>query len=342
MEQMSQEQTYRDGFVPRYNIRTDLALEAHEFIKSKTAAEIPGVASETVQEDGIAISRITVQNEAAAQQLGKKPGNYITLEAPKMRTRDTELHDRLSEVLARELLNLAPLPQNLEETVLVVGLGNWNVTPDALGPQVIKELLVTRHMFQMRNRALGEGYRSVCAISPGVLGLTGIETSEIIQSLVDRVKPSLVIVIDALAAHRLARLHTTIQIADSGINPGSGVGNNRRGISRETLGVPVIAIGVPTVVDASTIAGEAMEAMVESFKRGRGTVGLAISLEGQDWDQRQMLIREVLNPYTGGTLMVTPKEIDTFIEDIALTIGTGLNAALHPKVMASDPSKYLH
>ncbi|NLY38728.1 MAG: GPR endopeptidase, partial [Firmicutes bacterium] len=184
MEQMSQEQTYRDGFVPRYNIRTDLALEAHEFIKSKTAAEIPGVASETVQEDGIAISRITVQNEAAAQQLGKKPGNYITLEAPKMRTRDTELHDRLSEVLARELLNLAPLPQNLEETVLVVGLGNWNVTPDALGPQVIKELLVTRHMFQMRNRALGEGYRSVCAISPGVLGLTGIETSEIIQSLV--------------------------------------------------------------------------------------------------------------------------------------------------------------
>ncbi|MEW5785247.1 MAG: GPR endopeptidase [Bacillota bacterium] len=338
---MSCQNNHRDGYIPRYNIRTDLALEAQEFIKSKTAAEIPGVLSDTVEEDGITINRINVENEAAARQLGKKQGRYITLEAAGMRRRDTGLHDRLSDVLARELLTLLPLPANLEETVLVVGLGNWNVTPDALGPQVIEELLVTRHMFEMHNRALGEGYRSVCAISPGVLGITGIETGEIIQALVARVKPSLIIAIDALAAHRLNRLHSTIQIADSGINPGSGVGNDRLGINRETTGVPVVAIGVPTVVDASTIAGEAMDALSQSFKRGIGTEGLGYTIQNQDWEQRRMMIREVLNPYTGGSLMVTPKEIDTFIEDIALTIGAGINTALHPKIQTDDAGKYL-
>ncbi len=333
---------HRDGFVPRYNIRTDLALEAQEVVRSQTAADIPGVQSETVQEDGITVSRIKVENAAAAQQLGKAQGNYITLEAPGMRRKDTDLHDRLTEVLARELLRMLPLSPDLQQTVLIVGLGNWNVTPDALGPKVMDDLLVTRHMYETNNQALGEGFRSVCAIAPGVLGITGIETSEIIQSLVAKVNPSLVIAIDALAAHRLERLHTTIQVADTGINPGSGVGNNRLGINSETLGVPVVAIGVPTVVDASTIAGAAMDAMIKSFKKGaKGMEAMGISLEGMAWEERRMLINEVLTPYTNGRLMVTPKEIDDFIEDIALTIGAGLNAALHPKVQSADSGKFL-
>ncbi len=333
---------HREGYVPHYNIRTDLALEAQEIIKSQSDAEIPGVASETVREDGITVTRIKVENEAAAQQLGKAPGHYITLEAPGMRSPNTDLQDRLTEVLARELRQFLPLPANLAETVLVVGLGNWNVTPDALGPKVIEDLLVTRHAFEMRTNTLGEGFRSVCALSPGVLGITGIETGEIIQALVQRVKPALVIAIDALAASRLERLHTTIQIADTGINPGSGVGNHRLGVTRQTIGVPVVAIGVPTVVDASTIVGAAMNAMINAFKReAAGMEGLGLHLERLDWNERQILIREVLEPYAGGRLMVTPKEIDSFIDDISLTIAAGINAALHPKVQSAGAGKYL-
>ncbi|MBS3943264.1 MAG: GPR endopeptidase [Dethiobacter sp.] len=334
---------HREGFIPNYNIRTDLALEAHEIIQNRGgAAQIPGIFAETHRIDGITISRIKVENEAAALQLGKALGNYITLDAPGMRVPNTDLQEKLSEVLAEELRRFLPLPSNLEETVLVVGLGNWNVTPDSLGPKVIEDLLVTRHAFETQSSSLGEGFRSVCAISPGVLGITGIETGEIIQALVQRVKPALVIAIDALAASRLERLHTTIQIADTGISPGSGVGNNRLGVTKETTGVPVTAIGVPTVVDASTIAGAAMEAMIKSFKReAAGMEALGLNLERMDWEEKQMLISEVLNPYAGGRLMVTPKEIDTFIDEISLTIAAGINAALHPKVHSADPGKFL-
>lgn len=333
---------HRDGFVPRYNIRTDLALEATEVVQSRTAAEIPGVTAETSREDGITINRVKVGTPEAANRLGKSQGSYITLEAPGLRRKDTDLHERLSVLLTRELIKFMPLSPNLEDSVLVIGLGNWNVTPDALGPKVIEDLLVTRHLFEMRNQVLGPGFRAVCALSPGVLGITGIETGEIIAALVSRVNPALVIVIDALAAHRLERLHTTIQVADSGISPGSGVGNNRLGINRQTIGVPVIAIGVPTVVDASTIAGEAMDALVTSFKRqAMGAQALAGALENLSWEERQSLIKEVLDPYAGGSLMVTPKEIDAFIGDIALTIAAGLNAALHPKVHSDDSGKYL-
>lgn len=336
------QEEHKEGYVPYYNVRTDLALEAREVLQRHSPMDdLPGVHSENLKEDGINISRIRVENEEASRRLGKAPGYYITLEAPGLRKKDTDLHDRLTEIMAGELLNILGLPQNLEETVLIVGLGNWNVTPDSLGPKVMEDLLVTRHMFEMDNQVLGEGFRSVCAISPGVLGLTGIETGEIIQALVSKVKPVLVIAIDALAAQRLERLHTTIQIADTGISPGSGVGNYRLGITRETLKVPVVAIGVPTVVDASTVANAAMDALTSSLKRARGIEGLGISLENKDWGQRQMMIQEALEPFAGGRLMVTPKEIDAFIDDISLTIGAGINAALHPKVQSSQSGKYL-
>lgn len=333
---------HRDGYVPQYNVRTDLALEAREVVQTNTAADIPGVVADTVHEEGISISRIRIETADAARRLGKVQGNYITLEAPGLRRKDSDLQDSLSEMLSRELLNIIPLSPGLEESVLVVGLGNWNVTPDALGPRVIEDLLVTRHLFELNESVLGKGFRSVCAISPGVMGITGIETGETIGALVSRINPAVVIAVDALAAHRLERLHTTVQISDSGINPGSGVGNNRLGINRQTLGVPVVAIGVPTVVDASTIAGEAMDALVESFKREAQATGeLATALDNLSWEERQVMIREVLEPFSSGRLIVTPKEIDTFVEDISAVVSSALNATLHPRINSEESGKYL-
>ncbi|NMA91617.1 MAG: GPR endopeptidase [Firmicutes bacterium] len=337
---MSTEFKSSGGYIPTYNIRTDLALEAQEVIREKTAAEIPGVTTKTIQEDGVTVSRVKIETPEAASRLGKAPGSYITLEAPGLRRKDSELQDRACDLLTRELLHMLPLSEQLQQTVLVVGLGNWNITPDALGPRVVEDLLVTRHFFELKNPVLGEGFRSVCALSPGVLGITGIETGEIILSLIPRIQPGLVIVIDALAAHRLERLHTTIQIADTGVTPGSGVGNRRLSITRETIGVPVIAIGIPTVVDASTIINDTMDVLVGNFKKKTETMAIGNTLEKLEPDRRLQLIREVLRPYVGN-LMVTPKEIDTFIEDMAMTVAGGLNAALHPRVQSEEPEKYL-
>ena len=329
------------GYVPLYNVRTDLALEAREVVQQQTAAEVPGLASESLQENGITINRLAIETEAASQQLGKSPGRYLTLEVPGLRQKDAALQDHVSEVLARELIRFLSLPDNLSQSVLVVGLGNWNVTPDSLGPKVIEELLVTRHAVAGGQKILGEGFRAVCALSPGVLGTTGIETGEIVSALVQRVKPALVIVIDALAARRLDRLHTTIQVADSGISPGSGVGNHRLGINRQTMGVPTVAIGVPTVVDASTIAGEAFDALADHFKKDARGHALGNVMKDFDWEQRRLLITEVLEPYAGGRLMVTPKETDAFVEDMAYIISAALNSALHPSVHSEGSEKYL-
>ncbi len=338
---MSSEQEYGAGFVPLYNIRTDLALEAQEIVRDQTAAEVPGVTSEELQEEGITISRLQVESDEASRQLGKSKGRYLTFEVPGLRRKDTALQDRLSEVLARELVDFLELPSNLDHAVLVVGLGNWNVTPDSLGPKVIEDLLVTRHAISMGERILGEGFRAVCAISPGVLGTTGIETGEIIAALANRVKPSMLIVIDALAARRLERLHTTIQVADSGINPGSGVGNNRLGINSQTMGVPVVAIGVPTVVDSSTIVSDAFDALAHRFKKDARGYALDNVMKDFNWEQRRILITEVLEPYAGGRLMVTPKDTDTFIDDMAYIISGALNSALHPRVHSEGGEKYL-
>ncbi len=329
-----------EGYISSYNIRTDLALEAQEVVRERTAAEIPGIDAKTVQEDGITISRVKIETPEAGSRLGKTPGNYITIEAPGLRRKDSDLQDRVCDLLTRELLQILPLPDQLQQTVLVVGLGNWNITPDALGPRIVGDLLVTRHLLDLKNPVLGEGFRSVCAISPGVLGITGIETGEIIQSLIPRVNPSLIIVIDALAARRLERLNTTIQIADTGVTPGSGVGNRRLSITKETIGVPVIAIGVPTVVDASTIVNDTLDALVGDFKKKTETMALANAVERLEQNRRLELIKEVLTPYVGN-LMVTPKEIDTFIEDLSLVIADGLNAALHPRARNGEQGKYV-
>lgn len=315
------------------DIRTDLALEAHDLVCGE-ATSIPGVRVERDRRGDVAVSRVRVLTDEAGQSIGKPPGSYITIDAPGLRKRDPRLQEQVSAILAEELA--AVLSGDRRSTVMVVGLGNWNATPDALGPRVVQNILITRHLQDFLPPEVSGRLRPVCAVAPGVLGLTGIETSEIIRGIVDRVRPDLVIAVDALAAGSLERIMTTIQIADSGIHPGSGVGNKRIGITAETLGVPVIAIGCPTVVHAVTIACETIDVLLEQF---RGQTHLYRVLEEMGND-KHYLINEVLSPSVGD-LMVTPKEIDVYINELAGVISAGINTVLHPDVDPEDVARYL-
>jgi spore protease len=216
------------------------------------------------------------------------------------------------------------------------------VTPDSLGPLVVENVLVTRQYFELMPDQVAPGYRQISAIAPGVLGITGIESSEIVQGIVERTKPDLIIAIDALASRSLERVNTTIQIADIGIHPGSGIGNKRRGLTKEVLGVPCIAIGVPTVCYASTIVNNVMEMMKKHFggdqNQTREIMGLLDSISE---NERLALVKEVLEPL-GHDLIVTPKEIDEFIEDIANIVASGLNASLHDAVDPGNSGAYTH
>jgi spore protease len=322
------------------NTRTDLAIEAREMLMGEVKEEIPGVSAETESLQDIKVTRVNISTPEAEERMGKKQGRYITLEVPGLRRKDTALQDEVSRQLAREFMKMVEFSP--ETKVLVVGLGNWNVTPDALGPRVVKDLLVTRHILQMEPETLGEGFRSVAAISPGVLGITGVETGEIIQGLVEKVKPDLLIAVDALAARSLSRLHTTIQLADTGIHPGSGVGNKRLGITHETIGIPVIAVGVPTVVDAITIANDILDHLLQSFiEEASPDSPVSAVVKSMAEGDKRAVMEEIMSPY-GGNLMVTPKDIDTLVEDIARVISGGLNAALHPEIDNEDSGKYLH
>ncbi len=325
-----------DGFIPGFNIRTDLALEAHEVLGAEGVVE--GVRSEKEGDEDITIHRVSVTTEQGAARMGKPIGNYITLEVPGLKKKNTALQDKVIQVFYKELRRMFNL--NGQKSVLVIGLGNWNVTPDALGPRVVQELFVTRHILKLKPEILGEGYRSVCAVSPGVLGITGIETGEIIRGIAEHVRPDLIIAVDALAAHRMSRLHTTIQVSDTGIVPGSGVGNRRLAINSQTMGVPVYAIGVPTVVDAVTIAGDSMEKIAEAMKKEspQGNV-LAGIMQKMDWAEKRNVIKEVLDPFAGD-LIVTPKEIDVLIEDISMVISASLDAAFHPQIASEEDKRF--
>ncbi|GGJ14218.1 germination protease [Alicyclobacillus cellulosilyticus] len=308
---------------------TDLALEASAWARSQ-GIRLDGVREEREQpEEGITVTRVHVETAAAERALGKRRGRYVTIEAPGLRHRDPDFQERVSRRFAAEFADLLPVGE--DASVLVVGLGNAHVTPDALGPLVVERLLVTRHLFHYMPEALGEGYRTVCAVAPGVLGVTGIETAEMVKGIVERVRPDVVIAVDALASRALSRVNATIQIADSGIQPGGGVGNHRQALDRDTLGVPCLAVGVPTVVDAATIAHDAMDLVLRHVDTVLPGDGASQLLNRFTPKEKWQLIREVLEPL-GNNLMVTPKEIDAFIDDIAHVVAKGLNAALHPGV----------
>jgi spore protease len=350
-------------------IRTDLAREAHDLaLKGREEGEIPGVRMEEYEEDGIKTSWIWVENEEGARALGKQQGTYLTLEVPGLRSKDSELQHRVAVHFSREFSRFLEESGIAEDDkILVVGLGNWNVTADALGPFVVKHTLITRHLFQLMPEQVEEGYRSVSAISPGVMGTTGIETSEIVRGLVEKTKPDAVIAVDSLASRALTRVNTTIQVADSGINPGSGVGNKRKALNRDTLGVPVIAIGVPTVVDAATITYDTIELVMSHLHREMNQKKPANPLDplnrpdlkelqnqkvdeaaknrflgligGLSDEEKRQLIHEVLSPL-GQNLIVTPKEVDDFISDIGKLVADGINCALHESVTIDNVSAH--
>ncbi len=315
--------------------RTDLAVEAHELARGESAntPEVSGVDQEQWKAEGVEVTRIHVRNQDGAMAMGKPVGHYVTLSAPAMRRHDPEVHTRVAQLLAEELQSLMKL--SADARILVVGLGNSHVTPDALGPLVVDRVFVTRHLFEWMPQAVGDGYRVVSAVAPGVLGITGIETGEIIQGIVEHVQPDVVVAVDALASRSLSRVNATVQISDTGIQPGSGVGNKRRALDEPTLGCKVYAIGVPTVVDAATIANDAMELVLRQLRDavpGNGANAVFDPLSGQD---KWHLIRELLEPMENN-LMVTPKEVDQFIDDTADVLARGLNMALHPSVSENE------
>ena len=323
-----------------YSVRTDLALEAKEMYTERNAGVIDGIEEEEYIDKNIKVTWVKIVNEEGVKKIGKPIGNYGTLEFGDFVYYDGNRIVELSEVLAKELSKLIKLEEDM--TTLVVGLGNWNITPDAVGPQVVSKIMVSRHLKEYMPNEIDEGIRPVCAISPGVLGLTGIETSEIIKGVVDRIKPNLIICIDALASRRTQRVNRTIQLGDTGIVPGAGVGNRRLELSEKTLGVPVIAIGVPTVVDAGTMANDTIDLVLDNLiKSATKGSGFYKMLKEVNREERQALIREVLDPKIGG-MVVTPKEIDKVIESVSKIIANGINIALQPALTLDDINDYLN
>lgn len=356
-----------------YQVRTDLAVEAKNmYVENQETEdkEVQGVTVTEKEEDSIKISYVEI-NEEGAKLLDKKTGSYVTVYADGVKRQDTMRQEKAAKVVARELehlLNKNNIAQN--STGLIVGLGNWNVTPDALGPMTAEKILVTSHLFKLEHETIAEGYRPVGSVTPGVMGVTGIETSDIIFGIVEKFKPDFVIAVDALASRSIERVNETIQLSDTGIHPGSGVGNKRKELSKDTLGVPVIAIGVPTVVDAVTITSDTIDFLLKHFGRewkekDRPSKALAPAsmtfgnkkLEDDDLpdenqrktvlgmvgnlsdEEKRTLISEVLTPI-GHNLMVTPKEVDGFMLDMANVLANGINAALHEKVDVDNFASY--
>lgn len=284
---------------------TDLALEA----RGETGAEAQQLAG------GIERTVVRIEDEFAAREMMRPVGTYVTLSCPQMLTIELSTREALSRELAHTIREM--LPRNAR-TVLVTGLGNRSVTPDALGPRTAERVLVTRHMDGCLPQDVSERMASVCAAAPGVLGVTGVETAEVLRGMVEHVKPDAVIAVDALAARSSQRICSTIQVADTGIAPGSGVGNHRKALTKKTLGVPVIAVGVPMVVYASTIARDAMGYLVrEDGASEADEKKLAACVE--------RVVSEKL-----GELIVTPREVDALVERMAGVLADGINLALHP------------
>jgi len=282
-------------------IRTDLAIECREMF----AGELAGVENLREDSDGLTVSHVKITTEEGARQIGKPKGNYVTVEINEVLFDDPDIFQRGSEAVGRELKKLCE--EKKPDSVLIVGLGNRYITPDSIGPKVVGKVMVTRHITKDAEFGFDFPVRPVSAVSPGVLGITGIETGEIVKGVAEHVKPSLIIAVDALAARSLSRLGTTVQLCDTGICPGSGVGNNRKELTEKTLGVPVIAIGVPMVVDIKTLALEVLDIPEKNDKKD---ISCNIPENRRD-------------------MIVTLNDVDSVSEKISEIIAEGINIALH-------------
>ena len=290
--------------------RTDLAVEAIE--NHKTAAALPHVRQSDRTLEGFAVHEVRILSEDAAREIGKPQGRYLTLELDALIRREEDAFPRAFKALSTLLRELLPHPN--DGPVLIAGLGNRMITPDAIGPQTADHVIATRHLVA-QSPAIFADWRPVSALAPGVLGQTGVETGEVICGVLDRVRPAAVIAVDALAAGRLSRLLRTVQLADTGITPGAGVGNARAALNEETLGVPVIAVGVPTVVDGATLAHEISSQLGQP------------ACEALD---------DLSQP-----VMITTRDIDREVADISRMIGYAVNMALHPHLSVADIDLYL-
>lgn len=298
-----------------FQVRTDLALEARESIE-ETEGEIRGVRYEEEydEEKDIRITRVMIDTKNGAKAMGKPIGTYITMEVPAMLEPDEDYHREISECLAAQLRAIIPY-SDTEQAILVVGLGNRDVTADALGPHVVDNLFITRHVVREYGKAAYNVSKMhlISSIEPGVMAKTGMETAEIVKGVVEQTAPNVLIVIDALASRSIRRLNRTIQITNTGIQPGSGVGNHRNALTLESLGIPVIAIGIPTVVDAATIVSDALERLVR---------------ECGDID-KNVKIKEYPQTFAElGNMYVTSKDIDAVIKRLGFTVSEGINIAL--------------
>lgn len=314
-----------------YQIRTDLALETQEQ-KQEENVELKGVRflEEKIDPD-LVISTVVIETENGAKLMEKPKGTYITIEAGNMDEEDEGYHREISEQLAKVVMNLLPVKKE-DYSVLVVGLGNREVTPDALGPRVVDNLFITRHIIREYGKyAFGEGtVPHISSIVPGVMAQTGMESVEIVHGIMKETKPDFIVVIDALAARSTRRLNRTIQVTDTGINPGSGVGNHRHGLNQKSLGVPVISIGVPTVVDAATIVNDTMSNLITAMSQSKQLHTIGNSLDELNEAEKYELIRELLSPNLNA-MFVTPKDIDESVKRLSFTISEGLNIAFHSK-----------
>ncbi|RDY23985.1 GPR endopeptidase [Romboutsia maritimum] len=311
------------------NIRTDLALEAREmYQEDQNSGEIPGVEIETKELDKCTVTKVEIIDEQGSKIMNKGIGKYVTLESNLMKFDDDESREEIITYLKDELVDI--LGSDKTKKTLVIGLGNWNITSDALGPKSVSKTLVTRHIFKNYNKDYDDDFTEVSGLSPGVMGLTGIETSEIVKSIVDKIKPDRVIAIDALASRKMERVNSTIQVSTAGIAPGGGVGNKRKALNKDYLGVDVIAIGVPTVVDAATLTNDVLDLAIDNLiSQSEESENFYNMLKKLKEEEKYQLIKDSLDPYDKN-LIVTPKDIDETIENLSIIISEGLNRSLHP------------
>lgn len=310
-----------------YNFRTDLASERREIYQKayNIQGQIDGIESESKNiSDKIKLEKVKITNENGEKAIGKPQGEYVTIDIKKLKIFQEEEIEEASDVLSKELREILNKHVEPQEEILVVGLGNIYVTPDSLGPKVVNEIEVTRHIMTYMPQYVKEGTRMVSAIAPGVLGTTGIETLEILKGIVDNIKPKLIIAIDALASRSIERISSSIQLSDTGITPGAGVGNKRKELSINTLGIPVIAIGIPTVVETAVLVNESLDLFIGKLQdEAKSNDYLNDMKENDNYEE----IKEALVPQDYN-LIVTPKEIDDLIENMKEVVSRGINKAV--------------
>lgn len=314
----------------KYSVHTDLALEDKERFASDDV-EVQGVVLEEKEDEEreMKVTTVRIETEKGAKAMGKPVGTYITMEIPNLVVPDEEYHREIAREVAGYIHSLLPMEKS-ECELLVVGLGNRDVTPDSLGPGVVDHLPVNRHIMQEYGKyAMGEEQvQMVSAIAPGVMAQTGMESCEIVKGIVEQTHPDVVLVVDALAARNSKRLNRTIQITDTGIHPGAGVGNHRCRMDQETMGIPVIAIGVPTVVDAATIVNDTMENLIAALETSETLKGVGVVLQGYNATEKYELVKELISPHLHG-MFVTPKDIDETIARISRTVAESVNLLAH-------------